>query len=436
MNFFHFLYILLGAGLGLIVLPAVWCLGRKDPERRRSLAQRLGYDLQGCRSIPPAPPRIWIHAVSVGEVKAAETIVHALDASPTELFILLTTTTGTGQRYARSLLADRAVVRYAPVDLWGAVGRFLSAYRPDLLVCMETEIWPNWILRAHRKGVKIVFLNGRISERSIRSYTTIRPLIRPVLEKVDAFSMISEADARRIMRLGAPAHRVQINGNVKMDARDYDPDALSIDGLKRIYAVDGHTPVFIAGSVRGSETDILIDIYTRLAVRVPDLVFIIAPRHIERSARIAALARKKEIDCQMRTELGYGPDGRRAPVVILDTIGELRDLYALASVVFCGASLVPLGGQNVLEPAVWAKPVLFGPSMEDFEEARNLLETFGGGICVKDPQDLAERALYLLTHPAEARRLGRLARQAAFSNRGASRRHARVLLDFLPAPHG
>jgi 3-deoxy-D-manno-octulosonic-acid transferase len=370
----------------------------------------------------------------VGEVKAAEAIIHALDTSRPDVSILLTTTTRTGQRYARQLLASRASVRYAPLDLWGATGRFLSAYRPDLLVCMETEIWPNWIARAHRDGIKTVFLNGRISARSIRSYTIIRPLIRPVLEKVAAFSMISEADARRIMRLGAPAHRVQVNGNVKMDARDLNPKAVVIEDLKRLYALDDHTPVFIAGSVRGAEADILMDVYVRLAAQVPDLVFIIAPRHIERSARIAALARQKKIDFQFRTELGKTPAGRRAPVVILDTIGELRYVYALGSVVFCGASLVPLGGQNVLEAAVWAKPVLFGPSMEDFEEARNLLEAFGGGICVKDPMDLVDRALYLLTHFNEARRLGRLAQRAVFSNRGAARRHARVLNGLLPAP--
>jgi 3-deoxy-D-manno-octulosonic-acid transferase len=432
MNILHFLYILLGSGLGLILLPFVRCHVKKDPEQRAALAQRLGYDLQDCPSILSGRPRIWIHAVSVGEVKATEAIVHALDAASMDVSILLTTTTGTGQRYARKLFAGRAAVRYAPLDLWGATGRFLSAYRPDLLVCMETEIWPNWIARAHRDGIKTVFLNGRISARSIRSYTTIRPLIRPVLEKVAAFSMISEADAQRIMRLGAPANRVQINGNVKMDARDLNPDEVDIDALKRLYAVSARTPVFIAGSVRGAEADILMDIYIQLAAQVPDLVFIIAPRHIERSARIAVLARQKGIDFEFRTELGNALTGRRAPVVILDTIGELRDVYALASVVFCGASLVPLGGQNVLEAAVWAKPVLFGPSMEDFEEARNLLEGFGGGICVQDEAALVDRALYLLTHCEEARRLGRLAKQAVISNRGAARRHARVLRGLLP----
>ena len=434
MDIFHFAYNFLASGLSLIVLPAIWCHERKEPERKAALSQRLGYGLPHLDPAISVHPLIWIHAVSVGEVKAAEAIVSALDISCTKASFLITTTTMTGQRYACRQFGGRATVRYAPVDLWGPTVRFLSAHRPDLLICMETEIWPNWIVKAHRSGIKTVFVNGRISDRSIRSYRKIRRLMKPVLEKVDAFSMISEADARRIISLGAPAHRVQINGNAKMDAPDVDWNDAVIQDLKRLYAVDENTPVFIAGSVRGAETDILMDVYDRLAVKVPGLVFILAPRHINKSSRIAETARAKGIEWQYRTELGRTGAGRSAPMVILDTIGELRHVYSLASVVFCGASLVPLGGQNVLEAAVWAKPILFGPSMEDFEEARTLLEAFGGGICVKDGRDLADRAIHLLTHPDEARRLGRLAKRAVLSNQGAARRHAQVVRELLPIP--
>ncbi|WP_319404537.1 glycosyltransferase N-terminal domain-containing protein [uncultured Desulfosarcina sp.] len=434
MNIFHFAYNFLASGLSLVVLPAIWCHEKKDPERKAALAQRMGYGLPHRDPAMSVRPRIWIHAVSVGEVKAAEAIVSALEISCTQASILITTTTMTGQRYACRQFDGRATVRYAPVDLWRPIGRFFSAYRPDLLICMETEIWPNWILKAHGAGIKTVFINGRISDRSIRSYRKIRRLMKPVLEKVDAFSMISEADARRIVSLGAPAHRVHINGNAKMDAPDVDWDDAVIQGLKRLYAVDETTPVFIAGSIRGGEADILMDVYYRLRIQIPGLVFILAPRHINKSSRIAETARAKGIECQYRTELEKTGAGRSAPVVILDTIGELRNVYSIASVVFCGASLVPLGGQNVLEAAVWGKPVLFGPSMEDFEEARTLLETFGGGICVKDGRELADRAIHLLKHPDVARRMGRLAKRAVLSNQGAARRHAQVVRELLPVP--
>ena len=433
MNPYHFTYNFLAFGISLIVLPAIWCHERKNPERKAALTQRLGYDLPSLGPVMPGRPRVWIHAVSVGEVKAAEAIVDALNITGNNASILLTTTTMTGQRDARRRFAGRATVRYAPVDLWGPTRRFLCAHRPDLLVCMETEIWPNWIANAHGAGIKTVFINGRISDRSIRSYMKIRRLMKPALEKVDAFSMISETDARRIIALGAPAHRVQINGNVKMDAPDLDRDDAGIQPLRRLYAVNENTPVFIAGSIRGAEVDILMAVYDRLAMHIPGLVFILAPRHLNRSSQIADIASAKGIEWQYRTQLGETGAARSAPVVILDTIGELREVYRIASVVFCGASLVPLGGQNVLEAAVWAKPVLFGPSMGDFEEARTLLETSGGGICVKDGTELADRAVHLLMHPDEARRLGRLAKKAVLSNQGAARRHARVVAGLMPS---
>ena len=431
MNPYHFTYNFLAFGLSLIVLPAIWCHEKKDPERKAALTQRLGYDLHHLNPVMSGHPRLWIHAVSVGEVKAAETIVNALSKSCNNASILLTTTTMTGQREACRRFAGRATVRYAPVDLWGATRRFLGALRPDLLVCMETEIWPNWIANAHGAGIKTVFINGRISDRSIRAYMKIRGLMKPALEKVDAFSMISEADAQRIISLGAPAHRVQINGNAKMDAPDSGRDDAGVQTLRQLFAVNENTPVFIAGSIRGVEAEILMAVYDRLAMQFPGLLFIIAPRHLNRSTRIADIARAKGIEWQYRTQLGETGAARSAPVVILDTIGELRDVYSIASVVFCGASLVPLGGQNVLEAAVWAKPVLFGPSMEDFEEARILLETAGGGICVKDEMELADRAVHLLMHPNEARRMGRLAKRAVLTNQGAARRHARVVAELL-----
>ena len=431
MNFAHFVYNYLASTLALVVLPVVWCHEQKKPTRRRALAQRLGHAVQSLDAGRQSRPKLWIHAVSVGEVKAAEAVVQALQADFPAASILLTTTTATGQRYARRQFAGKARVQYAPIDLWWAVGRFLSVHRPDMLVCMETEIWPNWIGKAYSVGVRIVFLNGRISNRSIRSYRRVRALMRPVLEKVDAFSMISEADAWRIISLGAPADRVAINGNVKTDAKGTGDDAGMVTTLQHLYAVDDDTPVFIAGSIRGREIDILMDVYCRLAAAIPDLVFVVAPRHIEKASRIADRARSLGVEWQYRTELGSSRSSRCAPVVILDTIGELLQVYSLASVVFCGGSLVPLGGQNILEPAMWAKPVLYGPSMEDFLDARTLLETSGGGRCVENADELVARAGHLLSHPEEARRMGELANTAVVANQGAARRHARVIAEVL-----
>jgi len=436
MNIFQFAYTFATSCLAVAVLPALWCYERRDPERRTALLQRLGYDdpdpAAGKR---PAGPVIWIHAVSVGEVKAAEAIIHALNDASSDLSFVLTTTTMTGQRHARNSFGNILNVRYAPLDLWWTTDRFLALHRPNVLVCMETEIWPNWITLAHRKGIKILFLNGRISSRSIRSYIMIRPLIAPVLKMVDAFSMISGLDARRIVHLGAPANRIRVNGNAKMDAPGGGTDTATLKKLKVLYAIEDNAPVFVAGSIRGVEVEILMDVYDRLAGRIPELVFIVAPRHIQNAPRIAACARSRKVRWQYRTDFEHKGCKRAAPVVILNTIGELRHVYRFASVVFCGGSLVPLGGQNVLEPAMCGKPVFFGPFMEDFQDASALLEASGGGVCVQNGKALADRAGDLLARPADARRMGRRARQAVLANRGAARRHAKVVADMLNLPY-
>jgi 3-deoxy-D-manno-octulosonic-acid transferase len=432
MNIFQFAYNVVPLALAPIVIPGIWWYTKRDPQKRAVLAQRLGHDLDHQAFSFNGCPKIWLHAVSVGEVKAAESVIDALESFYQTASFLLTTTTTTGQQFAHRQLGTRVTVCYAPVDLWTVVGRFLSAYQPDLLICLETEIWPNWIVKAHRAGMKIVFLNGRLSSRSIRSYMKIRPLLRPVLEKVDAFSMISNADAERIIALGAPARRVHINGNVKIDIRAESRNEHVVDKLKGLFVVDEQTPVFIGGSVRGAEVGMLLDVYSQLASLVPGLLFVIAPRHIEKSSVIEHLARERGICWQRRTELERPGVVRTAPLVILDTIGELRNVYSIASVVFGGASLVPLGGQNVLEAAVWAKPILFGPYMDDFAEEKTLLETCGGGICVKDAAELTARTAHLLAHPDEARRLGNLAKSAVLTNQGAAMRHARVVSRLLP----
>lgn len=432
MTIFHFIYAVVPLILSPIVILGIWYYAKQHPQERFMVAERLGYDPQGRELILCGHPKIWLHAVSVGEVKAAQAVIEALDAIYPAAAFLLTTTTTTGQHEALRRVSARAVVRYAPMDLWTAVRRFLSIYQPDALICMETEIWPNWILKARRTGMKIIFLNGRLSKRSIRSYLKMRPLFKSVLGSVDAFSMISEGDARRIIALGAPSQRVYVNGNVKNDIRlDAQDDDLAAR-MKELFVVTDETPVFIGGSVRGDEVEILLDVYERLVARIPGLLFLIAPRHIEKVPQIEHLARERKLSFQRRTSLGKKIGDRTAALVILDTIGELRDVYSIASVVFGGASLVPLGGQNILEAAVWAKPVLFGPYMDDFSEARTLLEACGAGLCVNNANELTEQAAQLLSQPAEAQRLGRLAKDAVLSNQGAVTRHAHVVLRMLP----
>jgi len=393
--------------------------------------QRLGLYPPALTAGIGGSPRIWLHAVSVGEVGTAVAIIEALTMAMPRCAVVLSTTTKSGQDFAREKLPADVTRIYAPVDFIPSVRSALSAIRPDMLVLLETEIWPNWLVESRRRGVHTALVNGRISVRSIRRYLKIRPLMQAVLAHIEVFSMISPADAERIQSIGAEPDHVITSGNAKFDALIHRVDADQRRIVARRFNLTGEERVLVAGSTRGREGRILLEVYEKIHRAFPDALLIIAPRHIERSREVEALAAEKGFSCQYRTDLDKPGNTRTAAVVILDTIGELQTVYSIATVVFCGGSLVPLGGQNMLEAAAWGKPVLYGPSMEDFQDAKELLDKTGGGIQVADGPDLAEKIDYFFRHPQEARRVGRLARQAVLFHQGAARKHADAICSLL-----
>jgi 3-deoxy-D-manno-octulosonic-acid transferase len=313
----------------------------------------------------------------------------------------------------------------------------LRQIKPDLLVCLETELWPNWLMVARHMGIKTAIVNGRISERAIKRYRMIRPLMKAVLGGMDAFSMIQEADARRIREIGAAPEKIRVNGNAKYDLLLRQANCRTPDQIRywrQSFGIKKNEPVFLAGSTRHSEEEIILNAYQKVIRNAPNTLLILAPRHLERTRQIEKIIRARGLDCQLRTDLRNNGASRMAPVIILDTMGELQALYGIATVVFCGGSLAPLGGQNILEPAVWAKPVLYGPYMEDFLDARSLLESTGGGVEVKDGNALAEKVLFFITQPDQARKTGDLARKAVEMNQGAAFKHAEVITRLLRDP--
>jgi 3-deoxy-D-manno-octulosonic-acid transferase len=273
----------------------------------------------------------------------------------------------------------------------------------------------------------VAIVNGRISARSIRRYRKVRSLMRYTLSHVNAFSMISEPDARRIRSLGAPADRITVNGNAKFDCSDPQVDPDTVGWAARLYGVGPQTPVFVAGSTRNPEEQIILDAFVKIRALLPDTILIIAPRHIERAPQIAQWVSARGLGCQLRTTLDGAAQTRTAPVVVLDTIGELSATYSVAGMVFCGGSLVPKGGQNIMEPAMWGKPVCFGPSMEDFADARRMIEESGGGITVRCVEELAAVAIRWFQNPGQAAAAGQAARQAVLPHRGAAEKHADVI---------
>lgn len=428
MNPSFFLYNFLGTGLGLVLAPVLRLFYAKESGEIERFRQRMGRYPESLHSEIYKPQRVWLHAVSVGEVSAAAAIIEALQRIKPDCQVMISCTTQQGLARARDQFGDRANCFYAPFDLGWSVDRALRTIRPDLLVFLETEIWPNWMVRARRKGIPVAIVNGRISVRSIGSYRRIKPLMRYALSHVDIFSMISSADAGRIASLGAEKRRIRISGNAKFDS----PDPLAegrraTKWARTLFGITGGQPVFIAGSSRHPEERIILDAHAKILKAHPDALLIIAPRHINRISEIEDWIGKSGLSWQRRTELDQADAKRTAQVVLLDTIGELAATYSIASFVFCGGSLVPKGGQNLLEPAMWSKPIMHGPSMEDFADAQLLVEKAGGGVTIHDADEMADVALGWLADPAGAKAAGEAARRAILAHRGAAARHAAVI---------
>ncbi len=423
-------YRALTTGAFFAALPGWWAYSQLTGRHRRGLRQRLGdyggVPLRGGR------PRIWLHAASVGEVNAAAVIAAALGETNPGVGLLVSTTTEHGQAAARDRFGAAADgILLAPLDWPGAVNRALDRVAPDLLVCVETEIWPNWLAAARRRGIRTALVNGRISVRSMQRYRRVRSLMAAVLEGVDALSMIGADDAERILELGAPPERIVVNGNAKFDLAGPPPDLAIMEVLRQRFSLDGAAPVIVAGSIRNGEAAPVLDAFLRVRQHFPEAVLFIAPRHLHRVEGICADARRRALACQRRSRIDAAARPRTASVVILDTIGELRDLYSIATVVFCGGSLVPRGGQNLIEAAAWGKPVICGPHMDDFRAATDLLSTAGAVFPVGDTAGLAERLEALLRAPESARGAGLAGQAVVEANRGAARRHATVLTALL-----
>lgn len=431
MNFSYRAYRVLTTGAGIPAAAAALLYCRLTGKRAVSLPSRLGRYVGIGPGRPPGRPRIWLHAVSVGEVRAAEAVAKVLRERLPDCSLVVSTTTETGQAQALKFADRRTTCVFAPVDVPFAIRTAFRRIRPDLLAVCETELWPNWLVHAGRWNVPAVLINGRISVRSFRRYRRISSLIAAALNNLKAFSMISDADAGRILRLGADRRRVRVNGNAKYDGLTKRARPEAVRRMADTLGLQEGQPVLVAGSVRGAEILPVIDAFCRIRSALPEAVLVAAPRHLANTTPLMAAAARRGLPVQRRSALSSSGVVRIAPVVVLDTIGELMAAYGTASVVFCGGSLAPLGGQNILEPAAWAKPVLYGPSTEDFADARDILERSGGGEAVADARQLARRALFYLSHPEAAAVVGRRALAAAESQDGAGRRHAEEILGLL-----
>jgi 3-deoxy-D-manno-octulosonic-acid transferase len=433
----YFLYsLVLAAGL-LLSLPYWIFQMLRHGKYRSGLFQRLG-------RVPPrakaangsgnvAPPVIWIHAVSVGEVLAITGLVEGIRRRFPAYRVVVSTTTDTGHRQARKLFGEGSVF-YFPMDFAFAIRPYLRALRPQLVALAETEFWPNFLRLVHESGASLAVVNARISDRSRPKYQRFRWALRKMLAQVDLFLAQTEEDRARLRSLGAPSERVQVTGNLKFDMKLPGPPPI-VENLRRSLVRGGAGPALVCGSTMEGEEPLLLKAFENVLVAHPRAVMLLAPRHPERFDRVARLLAEMGIRFRRRSELAT-KEGDNEPlaggVLLVDSIGELASLYALADIAFVGGSLVPTGGHNILEPALHGVAIVVGHHTENFRDIVGLFQT-RDAVRIVGPAELPLTLMELLANPEERASLGRRAAETMRSQTGATLRTIDALEKLLRA---
>ncbi len=418
----------LAAGAAAACLPPVW-LAAKLSGRWAEFWPRAGL----YRQLGPARPgpRVWLQAVSVGEVSVAAAIAKELFAQIPELNLTITTSTAKGLEKARALFSHRAAVAAFPLDLPWPVIAAAAKIRPQVYASLETEIWPNLLAWLDRQGTSLLLLNGRLSPRSFPRYQKLRWLVRPALRRFDQLSMITSLDAERALALGADPARLRVDGNAKYAGLMERTLPEAAENLAARLVLD-QAPLLVAGSVRTGEEEPVLSAFAALLQRHPQAVLAAVPRHVEKSSRWLEACASLTLPAQLWS--GLGDETPRRPdtrVVVVDAMGVLMPLYGLGRAAFLGASLVPLGGQNPMEPAAWGLPVCYGESMEDFSDAAQALEAAGAAQPVRSAEELAIFWSRCLTSPAQTGQMGQAARQVVRRWSGSAQAAANLILQEL-----
>lgn len=381
------------------------------PKYRGGITQKLGRLRKGVMRVIGGTRPIWVHAVSVGEVMAAHPLIRELKKKYPDKKLILSTVTVTGNYTARRRVPEADAVFFFPFDYPWIVRRVIRGINPVIVLVAETELWPNFFRELRKAGIASAVINGRISLKSYKNYVKFKKFFSRVFQNVNLFCMQSDADAMRIKDIGAASDKVIVTGNLKFDQK------IPVTQSPPI-AIPSGGKVITAGSTHRGEEKALLEIFTQLRTKYPELLLILAPRHPERFDEVAGLVNKAGYECQRRTRLKE----TLKDVLLLDTIGELRAFYTLCDIAFVGGSLVKVGGHNLLEPAAMKKPVIFSRYMFNFKEISEALMSAGGGIMVKDKKELYSQLDNLLSDRELAKRMGERAFQVIETNSGAAKK--------------
>jgi 3-deoxy-D-manno-octulosonic-acid transferase len=411
---------------GLLLSLPYWILTRRHGKWREGLGERLGRVPARLQS--ESRPAIWIHAVSVGEVLAVSELVRELRERFPKYRVVVSTTTTTGQKLARKHFGEDSVF-YFPLDLGFAIRPYLSALRPQLIVLAETEFWPNFLQLAHADGARVAVVNARISDRSWPGYRRFRPVLRKILQDVDLFLAQTEEDASRLRDIGAPVERVHVSGNLKFDVEPQ-PALPIVANLRSSFQQSGAGPAIVCGSTMEGEERLLLLAFQNVLASHPMAVMILAPRRPERFEEVAGLL--WELGVRFWRRSSWSGDAIASGVFLVDTIGELASLYALADVAFVGGSLVPRGGHNIIEPAQHGVPIMVGNHTENFRDIISLFQSHDA-VRVVGPAEFPLVLMGLLSNEAERSELGRRGAETLRSQMGATEKTVHALEQLLEA---
>ncbi len=427
----HHLYNLLLTLLLILLIPYFLLRSLVQRDFRKGLAERMGFlpNLSGERPI-------WVHAASVGEVFCSVPLLKRIKREFPSREIVLTTMTPTGNQAAKRHVLEADHVFLLPMDHPFTIQRAIRRVEPSLLLIAETELWPNLLFFFGKKGIPIILFNGRISRNSFRRYLRFKFFFRECLKPISLFLMQTEEDCTRIIEIGAPSEKTAVMGNLKFDQTFPPVTQEEVVEMGKSLGLRGEENVLIAGSTHTGEEEILLSLYKELRGGDPDLVLILAPRHLNRLDEVEKLLKREEILYMRKTSLSFAKgrsnQGERSPqVILLDTMGELMRLYSLGTLIFIGGSLVPVGGHNPLEPLFFSRCVLFGPHMFNFSEIARSLTEAGGAIQVEGRKDFSYHVKRLLSDERARNEVGERGHQFLERHRGAADRIFRKIRPFI-----
>jgi 3-deoxy-D-manno-octulosonic-acid transferase len=413
-----------------------------SPKYRGRILLRLGIGIKELtQKLPDSQQRIWIHALSVGEVLSAQPLVKELRLACPDIALIFSASTKTGETLDREVMA-REIDLFVPfpLDIYSIVQKFINLIDAELFILVETDFWPNFLHTLQRKNTPAILVNGRISQNSFARYQRFRFLFLPMFNTFQFISMQTDSDAKKMIELGVQTDRVKALGNLKYDAVlpdtvGWDQDQRPISFYRQQFGISPEKVVWIAGSTHAGEEVTILSAYKRLSLLFPDLFLVVAPRDVERGREIKDIADKLGLTVRRRTAPFQDEEFPGAPLLILDTMGELSRMYSFCNIAFIGGSLVPDGGHNPLEPAAFGKPILFGPYMDDFTEISSDLLAKDAAIVCHDEDDIFEILKKLLVNVSIQKKMGEDAQALVLQHRGVTQRHIEIIQFIIDSKH-